>query len=137
MGGPILGAVVAVTPELSVAADAVSKGKTLREKAEALQFLTESQKNAFAAFSSVVGLAKEAGKPIIVVGGELPELTTVTPTDADVQEALSAMELVDGSSRLNYFLQIYRASDYPIYADYAIHRSTEPITGPRQIIVTK
>ncbi len=70
VGGPVLGAIVAVTPELSVAAEAVSKGKTLREKAEALQFLTESQKTAFAAYSSVVGMAKQAGKPVVVVGGE-------------------------------------------------------------------
>ena len=69
--GPILGAVVNVTPDLAVAVEAVAKGKTLREKAEALQFLTESQKNAFAAASSVVAMAKEAGKPVVVVGGEL------------------------------------------------------------------
>lgn len=138
VGGPIMGAIVAVTSELSISASAVANGKTLREKAEALQFLTESQKNAFAAFSSVVGLAKEAGKPIVVVGGTLPELTTVEPNGDDVKEALSAMELEDGGcSRLNYFLQIYRASDYPVYADYAIHRATEQVPGPRQIIVTK
>lgn len=138
VGGPVLGAIVAVTAELSVAAKAVAQGKTLREKAEALQFLTESQKNAFAAFSSVVGLAKEAGKPVIVVGGELPELSTVQPNGDDVSAALSAMELAeDGSSRLNYFVQIYRASDYPVYSDYAIHRAQEQVPGPRQIIVTK
>ena len=63
---------------------------------------------------------------------------TVTATDADVKEALSAMELEeDGSSRLNYFIQVYRASDYPVYADYAIHRSQEELSGPRQIVVTK
>lgn len=138
VGGPILGAIVAVTPELTIAANAVAKGKTLREKAEALQFLTDSEKNAFAAFSSVVALAKEAGKSVVVVGGNLPELQTVEPNGDDVKEALSAMELEeDGSSRLNYFLQIYRASDYPVYADYAIHRATEQVPGPRQIIVTK
>ena len=70
VGGPVLGAIVAVTPELKVAAEAVAKGKTLREKAEALQFLTEAEKNAFAAYSSVVGLAKDAGKSVVVVGGE-------------------------------------------------------------------
>ena len=69
-GGPILGAIVAVTPELSVAAEAVSKATSLREKAEALQFLKESEKDAFASFSTVVGLAKEAGKPVVVVGGK-------------------------------------------------------------------
>lgn len=70
--------------------------------------------------------------------GELPELTTVAPSGDDVKEALSAMELEeDGSSRLNYFLQVYRASDYPVYADYAIHRAMEQLPGPRQIVVTK
>lgn len=70
-GGPVLGAVVNVTPDLAVAADAVAKAKTLREKAEALHFLTESQKNAFAAASSIVAMAKEAGKPVVAVGGEI------------------------------------------------------------------
>ena len=60
------------------------------------------------------------------------------PSDADVKEALSAMEInEDGSSRLNYFVQVYRASDYPVYADFAIHRATETLAGPRQIVVTK
>jgi len=139
VGGPILGAVVAVTPELSVAFAAVAKGKTLRDKAEALQFLTESEKNAFAAANSVFALAKEAGKPVVVVGGKLPGMMSIEPTDEDVKEALAAMALGEGSNdaRLNYFLQIYRASDYPVYADYAIHRATEELSGPRQIIVTK
>ena len=66
-----MGAVVNVTPDLAVAADAVAKAKTLREKAEALHFLTESQKNAFAAASSIVAMAKEAGKPVVAVGGEI------------------------------------------------------------------
>lgn len=70
--------------------------------------------------------------------GSLPGFKSVTPSDADVKEALSAMSLEeDGSSRLNYFLQVYRASDYPVYADYAIHRSQESLSGPRQIVVTK
>ena len=70
--------------------------------------------------------------------GTLPGFTTVTPSTDDVKEALSAMELEeDGNSRLNYFLQIYRASDYPVYSDYAIHRAQEQVPGPRQIIVTK
>lgn len=65
-------------------------------------------------------------------------MDAVKPTDSDVKEALSAMELEDdGSSTLNYFLQVYRASDYPVYAEYAIHRSQEELSGPRQIIVTK
>lgn len=137
-GGPVLGAIVAVTPELKSAAEAVAKGKTIREKAEALQFLTEAEKNAFAAYSSVVGVAKDAGKSVAVVGGELPELKCVVPSEEDVKDALSAMALEeDGSGRLNYFIQIYRASDYPIYADYALHRATEAIPGPRQIMVTK
>lgn len=138
-GGPILGAVIGVTPELKIAAEAVEKaGTSLKAKAEALQFLTESERNAFAAARVVVALAEEAGKPVLVVGGQLPGLQTVKPTNEDVQEVLSAMEIQeDGTSRLNYFLQLYRASDYPIYEEYAIHRATEELSGPRQIIVTK
>lgn len=69
-GGPILGAIVNVTPDLKAAVEAVAKAKTLRGKAEALQFLTEAQKNAFDAATSVVAMAKEAGKPVVTVGGE-------------------------------------------------------------------
>lgn len=138
-GGPILGAVIGVTTELKTAAEAVANaGKSLRAKAEALHFLTTSERNAFTAARSIVALAEAAGKPVIVVGGELPELQSVIPSDEDVQEALSAMEIEeDGTSRLNYFLQLYRASDYPVYEEYAIHRATEELPGPRQIIVTK
>eukprot|EP00550_Attheya_septentrionalis_P009620 CAMPEP_0198289080 /NCGR_PEP_ID=MMETSP1449-20131203/7402_1 /TAXON_ID=420275 /ORGANISM="Attheya septentrionalis, Strain CCMP2084" /LENGTH=500 /DNA_ID=CAMNT_0043987357 /DNA_START=60 /DNA_END=1562 /DNA_ORIENTATION=+ len=138
-GGPIAGAIIAVTPDLQVAAEALDKaGPSLRAKAEALQFLTDAQRNAFAAASSVATIAKEAGGSIYVVGGSLPGLTTAEPTDADVKEALEGMEIDDmGESRLNYFIQIYRAGDYPIYADYAIHRATEALAGPRQIVVTK
>merc|ERR1740124_302291 len=138
-GGPILGAIIGVTPELKTAAKAVANaGESLKAKAEALQFLTDAERNAFAAARSIAALAQEAGKPVVVVGGQLPGLETVTPTDEDVQEALSAMEIEeDGTSRLNYFLQLYRASDYPVYEEYAIHRATEELSGPRQIIVTK
>ena len=73
-----------------------------------------------------------------MVGGQLPELKCVVPSEEDVKDALSAMALEeDGIVRLNYFIQIYRASDYPNYADYALHRATEAIPGPRQIMVTK
>jgi hypothetical protein len=138
-GGPITGAIIAVTPELKTAADAVAKaGKKLRDKAEALQFLTESEKNAFAAAASVAKLAKDAGKPVVVIGGTLPELESVQTKDMDVNEAISAMKIgEDGESRLNYFIQLYRASDFAVYEDYAIHRATEPLAGPRQILVTK
>lgn len=138
-GGPILGAVIGVTPELKTAAEAVANaGSSLKAKAEALQFLTESEKNAFTAARSIMVLAQEAGKPVVVVGGQLPGLETVIPTEEDIQEALVAMEIEeDGTSRLNYFLQLYRASDYPIYEDYALHRASEELPGPRQIIVTK
>jgi len=62
----------------------------------------------------------------------------VEPTDEDVKEALAAMEIEDdGSTKLNYFVQVYRAGDYPVYADYAAHRAGEELAGPRQIIVTK
>lgn len=138
-GGPILGAVIEVTPDLSTACQAVASGKTLRAKAEALQFLTESQKNAYAAASSVVSIAKKAGAPVRTVGGSLPGLVEIKkPTEGDIRKALDGMEIGDdGSSKLNYFIQVYRAGDWPVYEDYAIHRAKEPLSGPRQIVVTK
>jgi hypothetical protein len=138
-GGPLVGAVVAMTPDLRVASEAIAKaGDSLRAKAEALQFLTRAERNAFAAASSVTGMAKKHGVPVYVIGGTLPGFETVNPNDEDVQEALAAMDIdEDGSSRLNYFIQVYRASDFPFYADYAVHRATEELPGPRQILVAK
>ena len=43
----------------------------------------------------------------------------------------------DGDSKLNYFMQVYRVSDWPVYEDYAIYRAKEPLSGSRQIVVTK
>jgi hypothetical protein len=138
-GGPIMGAILAVTPGLEVAAAAVAKaGPTPRERAEALQFLTNTQRYAYAAATSVVNLAKKNNAPVYVVGGSLPGFDSVEPTDNDVQEALAAMEIDEkGNAPLNFFLQVYRASDYPVYADYAVHRATEVLSGPRQMVVTK
>ncbi|KAL7491595.1 hypothetical protein ACHAWT_004043 [Skeletonema menzelii] len=138
-GGPIVGAIIEVTPDLAVACEAVAAAKTLREKAEALQFLTEPQKSAFGAASSIIGLAKKAGAAVRTVGGSLPGLDAVEkPSEQDIQTALEGMELGDdGTSKLNYFIQVYRASDFPVYEDYAIHRANEPLSGPRQIVVTK
>lgn len=136
--GPVLGAILVATKELLAAIDALAKAKTLREKAEALQFLPDAQKNAYAAASSVASIAKKAGKPVIVLGGKMDGFETVEPTESHVQEALSAMEIQDdGSSTLNYYIQVYRAGDYPVYADYAVHRASEELSGPRQIVVTK
>jgi hypothetical protein len=138
-GGPILGAVIVVTPDLQKACEAVASAKTLRAKAEALQFLTESEKNAHAAASSIVAIVKKSGGTIRTVGGSLPGLTEIqTPADADVTTALQGMAIDDeGNSKLNYFIQVYRAGDWPVYEDYAIHRAKEPLSGPREIVVTK
>merc|ERR1719356_531218 len=138
-GGAIVGAVVEVNPDLTAACEALALETTLRGKAEALQFLTEAQRNAHAAASSVVGLAREAGAIIRTVGGCLPGLDEIDkPSDEDVKAAVDAMAIGDdGESLLNYFVQVYRASDYPIYEDYALFRAKEPLSGPRQIIVTK
>jgi len=136
--GPIMGAVVAVTPYLKNACEAVEKAKTLREKAEALQFLPMAERNAYAAAASVVNMAKAHGMPTVVVGGSLPGFTSVETTPEDVSTALTSMDMKeDGSSDLNHFVQVYRAGDFPIYADYAVHRATEVLAGPRQIVVTK
>lgn len=68
--------------------------------------------------------------------GSLPGLESVEPADADVKEALASMELQDdGDSRLNFFIQVFRSGDFPIYEDYAVHRNAEGT--PYQIIVTK
>lgn len=75
-GGPIKGAIISVTPSLEIAAKAVDSGKTLREKAEALQFLTNAQRGAFSAACSVAAQAKKQGAPVIVIGGEyLPRVS--------------------------------------------------------------
>ncbi|KAG7338719.1 hypothetical protein IV203_037321 [Nitzschia inconspicua] len=137
-GGPVVGAIISVTPNLKIAVEAVSKAKTLREKAEGLAFLTSAQKDAFRAASSIAALATEAKAPIVTVGGSLPGFETAEPTDADVKTALSAMAIQDdGTTQLDYFIQVYRAGDFPFYADYAVHRATEVLAGPRQIVVTK
>lgn len=84
-GGPIQGAIISVTPNLEVAAKAVNDAKTLRAKAEALQFLTNAQKSAFTAACSVASLATKAGAPVVTVGGkpqsctELEEFLLVRP----------------------------------------------------------
>lgn len=137
-GGPIMGAIIAVTPYLQTACEALSKAKTLREKAEALQFLPVAERNAYAAASSVASVAASNGGKVLVVGGSLPGMETVTPTDSDVKAAISSMDIDDdGSCKLNHFVQVYRAGDFPVYADYAVHKATEVLPGPRSIIVTK
>ncbi len=69
-GGPIQGAIISVTPTLEIAAKAVDAAKTLRAKAEALQFLTDTQKSAFGAACSVIAQAAKAGAPIVTIGGK-------------------------------------------------------------------
>lgn len=60
------------------------------------------------------------------------------PTKDDAASAIASMDIQDdGSSDLNHFVQVYRAGDFPIYADYAVHRATEVLAGPRQAVVTK
>lgn len=137
-GGPILGAAIAVTPALKTAADKVGAAKTLRAKGEALQFLSRNERAAFGAASSVVAAAKKAGAPVVVMGGSLPELPTAADKDADVKEALAAMDIDDnGETRLNFFVELYRANDFPFYADYGVFKATEELPPARQIIVTK
>lgn len=137
-GGPVLGAILCVNPELVKAAHAVAAAPTLRAKGEALQFLTKSERQCYLSAKSVVNEALAAGGSVVVVGGELPGLQTVEPTDQDVQHALSAMDIDDdGKTILNYFVQSYRANDFPFYADYAVHLKSQPMAGPREFIVLK
>ena len=137
-GGPVLGAVISVNPALLTAANAVAAATTTRGKAEALQFVTNAERLAYLGACSVAQQAKEAGAPVYVVGGELPGLETVEVTDADVQQTLAAMDVDDnGNTILNFFVQSYRANDFPFYADYATFRASEPLAGPREFVVLK
>jgi hypothetical protein len=68
-GGPVVGAIISVTPNLKIAVEAVAKATSLRGKAEAIQFLTDSQKDAFRTVASVVSVATKAIAPVIIVGG--------------------------------------------------------------------
>eukprot|EP00934_Nitzschia_sp_Nitz4_P007357 Nitzschia sp. Nitz4//scaffold166_size90379//45245//46826//NITZ4_005059-RA/size90379-augustus-gene-0.12-mRNA-1//-1//CDS//3329538202//7347//frame0 len=137
-GGPVKGAIISVTPNLEAAAKAVAAAGSLREKAEALAFLSDAQRSAFSAACSVASLAQKAGVPVVTIGGELPGVPSADATDADVQEALSAMAIQDdGTTKLDFFVQAYRAGDFPFYEDYAVHRASEALAGPRQIVVTK
>ena len=137
-GGPVLGALICVTPDLKIASEKIAAAKTLRAKGETLQFLTHAQRGAFGSACSVAAVARAAGAPVTVIGGSLPDLESVEATDVDVKEALAAMDIDDdGETRLNYFVQVYRGADFPFYADYGVHRATEELAGPRQIIVTK
>jgi len=142
-GGPLVGALIELTDDLNsaieVVEDARAKAKSGEKRAiaEALQFLTESQRNAYAAAMGVINVANNAGVEVLALGGKIPGLRSIEATDEDVQEALSAMDIgEDGKSRLNYLVQVYRAGDYPVYAEYAVHRATETLAGPRQIVVT-
>jgi hypothetical protein len=140
VGGPILGAIIAVTPDLQKAAEAVAAAKTIRGKAEALHFLTAHQKASLGAVRSVIAQATAVGTPVTVLGGKLAGVSDkpMEATPADVKTALAAMDIDDmGKTKLNYFVQVYRAGDFPFYGDYAVHQATDVMTGPRQIIVTK
>jgi hypothetical protein len=137
-GGPILGAAIAVTPALKTACEKVAVAKTKREKAEALQFLSKNQRAAFGAAASVAAAATKAGAPVVVMGGTLPGLTSVQDTAADVKAALAAMDIdEEGETSLNFFVELYRANDFPFYADYAVYKASEVLPGARQIVVTK
>ena len=68
-GGPVVGAVIEVTPNLLTACEAMAAAKTLQGKAEALQFLTESQKGAYGAAASIVAVARRAGGTVRTIGG--------------------------------------------------------------------
>lgn len=136
-GGPVVGALIQLTPELTKAIQAVAGAGSIRAKAEALQFLTGSEKMSFLTARAVIQNAGSA--PVVVMGGKVAGFESASePTDADVKQALEAMDFDDdGNSRINLFVQAYRASEFPFYADYAIHRANEVCAGPRNIVVLK
>ena len=138
-GGPIIGAAIVMNEFLQKALDVMSKaGPSLREQGEALHFLKHCEKASFNVVRTIITLATQAKAPVVILNGTIPNYDTIAPTKTDVETALNAMDVQeDGSTTLNYFVQAYRANDFPFYADYAVHRATEPLAGPRQIIVTK
>lgn len=70
-GGPVIGAVIVFTPELERAAVAVAEaGPTKRAKAEALQCLSASERNAFSAATAVAGEAAKRGAAVRLIGGK-------------------------------------------------------------------
>jgi hypothetical protein len=117
-GGPIIGAIIAVTPALQNAAEKIAAAKTLRAKGEVLQFLTHRDRAVFGAACSVAACAQKVGAPVVVMGGSLPGLTTAKETDVDVKEALAAMDIDDnGETKVNFFVELYRSNDFPFYGD--------------------
>jgi hypothetical protein len=73
-GGPILGAIIVVNPVLESAAKAIDAAKTIRQKGEALSFLTKAQSKAFSAASSVAAVARKSGAPVYTIGGNLTQM---------------------------------------------------------------
>ena len=75
-GGPLVGALIELTDDLNsaieVVEDARAKAKSGEKRAiaEALQFLTESQRNAYAAAMGVINLANNAGVEVLALGGK-------------------------------------------------------------------
>jgi hypothetical protein len=69
VANPMLGAIIVATPNLVKVAEAVSKAKTVRGKAEALAFFSKHERDAFYAATHVAGLATAAGRGVVVVGG--------------------------------------------------------------------
>jgi hypothetical protein len=138
-GGPILGAAIVVTKTLQIAMDKVfAVGPSLRAQGEALHFLSRNEKAAYNVARCIINIARNAKAPVVVLNGSIPTFDTIVANENDVQTALNAMDIRDdGTSSLNYFVQAYRGNDFPFYADYAVHIATEPLAGPRQIIVTK
>merc|ERR1711862_952257 len=137
---PLLGTALVSTPSLLEACTALANTKTLREKAEALQLLPNAERHAYAAAASCVALAKKQNAPIYVIGTTpLPGLPNpLDPTSEDVTTGLNALQMNEtGKSKLNFLVQVYRAVDFPIYEQYAIHRASEVLAGPRQIVVVK
>jgi hypothetical protein len=139
-GGAVLGAVLVATPALQKAAAAVaSAGKSKRAQAEALQYLSQNEKASYGAACSVVAQAGGVNN-VVVLGGSIAGLNAPmdNPMEIDVKAALAAMDIDDyGDSKLNFYIQRYRANDFPFYEQYAIHRATEVLAGPRLIVVAK
>ncbi|CAB9519300.1 expressed unknown protein [Seminavis robusta] len=111
-GGAVAGAILVVTPVLEAAAKAVDAAKTLRQKGEALSFLTDAERTAFGAACSVVAVAQKQGAPVVTIGGSLPGLTSVEPSKEDVDQALAAMDIQEDGSTSSIILSDLSGCDF-------------------------
>jgi len=142
-GNKVEMAIIVYNDMLGEASEAIeaSRKDGKRAMAEALLKIPFNSKKAYTAAMAVAQCATKNDGEVVVLGGSIPGLVSVTPTAEDATVALDAMGIpLDGDEEdaiLNFWVQRFNAADFETYADYAIHKAREPCPGPRQIVVTK